>query len=85
MRLLRHPKILTDNSPKLHRLSTKPKANAAMLVSLKHHNGFTLMKLLGKRTVGNFTAFDLLVALMLGEIVDEIIYGDGPWDSGFGI
>jgi LysM repeat protein len=48
MRLLRHPKILTDNSPKLHRLSTKPKANAAMLVSLKHHNGFTLMKLLQK-------------------------------------
>jgi uncharacterized membrane protein YcaP (DUF421 family) len=31
---------------------------------------------LGKRTVGNFSAFDLLVALMLGELVDEIIYGD---------
>ena len=31
---------------------------------------------LGKRTVGNFSAFDLLVALMLGEVVDEIIYGD---------
>jgi uncharacterized membrane protein YcaP (DUF421 family) len=31
---------------------------------------------LGKRTVGNFSAFDLLVALMLGEIVDEMIYGD---------
>jgi uncharacterized membrane protein YcaP (DUF421 family) len=26
--------------------------------------------------VGNFSAFDLLVALMLGEVVDEIIYGD---------
>ena len=34
------------------------------------------IRLLGKRTVGNFTAFDLLVALMLGEVVDEIIYGD---------
>lgn len=34
------------------------------------------VRALGKRTVGNFTAFDLLVALMLGEIVDEIIYGD---------
>ena len=31
---------------------------------------------LGKRTVGNFAAFDLLVALMLGEVVDEMIYGD---------
>ena len=35
-----------------------------------------VIRLLGKRTVGNFAAFDLLVALMLGEVVDEIIYGD---------
>lgn len=35
-----------------------------------------VLRFLGKRTVGNFTAFDLLVALMLGEVVDEIIYGD---------
>lgn len=34
------------------------------------------IRLMGKRTVGNFSAFDLLVALMLGEVVDEIIYGD---------
>jgi uncharacterized membrane protein YcaP (DUF421 family) len=35
-----------------------------------------VIRLMGKRTVGMFTAFDLLVALMLGEVVDEIIYGD---------
>lgn len=35
-----------------------------------------VLRLTGKRTIGNFTAFDLLVALMLGEVVDEIIYGD---------
>jgi uncharacterized membrane protein YcaP (DUF421 family) len=35
-----------------------------------------VMRVLGKRTVGNFAAFDLIVALMLGEVVDEIIYGD---------
>ncbi len=35
-----------------------------------------VVRALGKRTVGNFSAFDLLVALMLGEIVDEMIYGD---------
>ena len=29
----------------------------------------------GKRTIGSFSAFDFLVALMLGEVVDEIIYG----------
>ena len=35
-----------------------------------------VIRVLGKRTVGNFSAFDLIVALMLGEMVDEIIYAD---------
>ncbi|HJQ71128.1 MAG TPA: YetF domain-containing protein [Blastocatellia bacterium] len=35
-----------------------------------------VIRITGKRTIGHFTAFDLLVALMLGEVVDEIIYGD---------
>jgi uncharacterized membrane protein YcaP (DUF421 family) len=35
-----------------------------------------VIRVSGKRAIGNFTAFDLLVALMLGEVVDEIIYGD---------
>ena len=35
-----------------------------------------VLRLSGKRAIGNFSAFDLLVALMLGEVVDEIIYGD---------
>jgi uncharacterized membrane protein YcaP (DUF421 family) len=35
-----------------------------------------VVRALGKRTVGNFSAFDLIVALMLGEVVDEIIYAD---------
>lgn len=30
-----------------------------------------VIRALGRRTVGNVSAFDLLVALMLGEIVDE--------------
>jgi uncharacterized membrane protein YcaP (DUF421 family) len=42
-----------------------------------------VIRILGKRTVGNFTAFDLLVALMLGEVVDEIIYGDVSLAQGF--
>jgi uncharacterized membrane protein YcaP (DUF421 family) len=41
-----------------------------------------VIRLMGKRTVGNFTAFDLLVALVLGEIVDEIIYGDVTFAQG---
>jgi uncharacterized membrane protein YcaP (DUF421 family) len=41
-----------------------------------------VVRLLGKRTIGNFSAFDLLVALMLGEVVDEMIYGDVPFLQG---
>ena len=41
-----------------------------------------VIRALGKRTVGNFAAFDLLVALMLGEVVDEIIYGDVSFMQG---
>ena len=41
-----------------------------------------VIRALGKRTVGNFSAFDLLVALMLGEVVDEIIYGDVMFAQG---
>ena len=41
-----------------------------------------VIRALGKRTVGNFAAFDLLVALMLGELVDEIIYGDVSFSQG---
>ena len=41
-----------------------------------------VVRVLGKRTVGNFSAFDLIVALMLGEVVDEIIYGDVLFTQG---
>jgi uncharacterized membrane protein YcaP (DUF421 family) len=41
-----------------------------------------VIRLSGKRTIGNFSAFDLLVALMLGEVVDEIIYGDVTFAQG---
>jgi uncharacterized membrane protein YcaP (DUF421 family) len=41
-----------------------------------------VIRALGRRTVGNFSAFDLLVALMLGEIVDEMIYGDVRFSQG---
>jgi uncharacterized membrane protein YcaP (DUF421 family) len=41
-----------------------------------------VVRLLGKRTVGNFTAFDLIVAFILGEVVDEPIFGDIPLVQG---
>lgn len=42
-----------------------------------------VIRLLGKRSVGQFGAFDLLVALMLGEVVDEIVFGDVSLAKGF--
>ena len=53
-------------------LLTALRASALYLILL------VTIRLLGKRTVGNFTAFDLIVALMLGEVVDEPILGDVP-------
>lgn len=35
-----------------------------------------VVRTLGKREIGASSAFDLLVALMLGDVVDEVIYGD---------
>jgi uncharacterized membrane protein YcaP (DUF421 family) len=35
-----------------------------------------VVRFLGKREVGNLGPFDLIVALMIGEVVDEAIYGD---------
>jgi uncharacterized membrane protein YcaP (DUF421 family) len=35
-----------------------------------------IVRNLGKREIGASSAFDLLVALMLGDVVDEVIYGD---------
>lgn len=37
-----------------------------------------VVRISGKRAIGNITAFDLLVALIIGEIVDEPIFGDIP-------
>jgi uncharacterized membrane protein YcaP (DUF421 family) len=35
-----------------------------------------VVRLLGKREIGSISAFDLIVALILGEMVDEAIFGD---------
>lgn len=42
-----------------------------------------LVRIAGKRTVGNFTAFDLLASLMIGDVIDEVVYGDQPLSRGF--
>jgi uncharacterized membrane protein YcaP (DUF421 family) len=42
-----------------------------------------VIRVLGKRSVGAIGAFDLVVALMLGEVVDEIVFGDVSITKGF--
>lgn len=58
--------------------------NELMLTAARTAAVYVLMliviRALGRRTVGNFSTFDLLVALMLGEVVDEIMGGiDVRW------
>ena len=48
----------------------------ALRASLIYFFLLFVVRILGKREVGNASAFDLIVALMLGEVVDEAIYGD---------
>jgi uncharacterized membrane protein YcaP (DUF421 family) len=48
----------------------------ALRASLLYFFLLLVVRLLGKRSVGALSAFDLVVALMLGEVVDEAIFGD---------
>jgi uncharacterized membrane protein YcaP (DUF421 family) len=48
----------------------------ALRASLIYFFLLFVVRILGKREVGNISAFDLIVALMLGEVVDEAIFGD---------
>jgi uncharacterized membrane protein YcaP (DUF421 family) len=65
-RRARHP--FTMDAHEL--LMTAARAGAVYVLML------VVVRALGRRTIGNFSAFDLIVALMLGEIVDEMIYAD---------
>lgn len=48
----------------------------ALRASLIYFFLLFVIRLLGKREVGASSAFDFMVALMLGEVVDEAIFGD---------
>lgn len=37
-----------------------------------------MIRLLGKRTIGNLTAFDMLIALMMGDLAGNAVYGQVP-------
>jgi len=50
--------------------------NTALRASFVYFFLLLVVRILGKREIGNTSAFDLIVALILGEVVDEIIYGD---------
>jgi uncharacterized membrane protein YcaP (DUF421 family) len=41
-----------------------------------------MIRVLGKRSIGNFTAFDLLVALMVSDMIGDVIFGNVPFSEG---
>ena len=41
-----------------------------------------MIRLLGKRTIGNFTAFDLLVALMVSDMIGDIVFAQVSFAQG---
>lgn len=57
--------------------------NTALRASAVYLFVLFVIRLLGKRSIGNLGPFDLLVALMMGEVVDEIIFGDVTMAKGF--
>lgn len=48
----------------------------ALRATLMYFILLVVVRILGKRSVGAIGAFDFVVALMLGEVVDEIIFGN---------
>jgi uncharacterized membrane protein YcaP (DUF421 family) len=59
-----------------------PHALPALRATIIYFFLLVVVRLLGKREVGASGAFDLVVALMLGEVVDEAIYGDVSMTKG---
>ncbi len=41
-----------------------------------------MIRVLGKRAIGNFTAFDLLVALMVSDMIGDIVFGGVTFAQG---
>lgn len=41
-----------------------------------------MVRVLGKRAIGNFTAFDLLVALMVSDMIGDIVFGGVTFAQG---
>jgi uncharacterized membrane protein YcaP (DUF421 family) len=41
-----------------------------------------MVRVLGKRAIGNFTAFDLLVALMVSDMIGDIVFGGVSFAQG---
>jgi uncharacterized membrane protein YcaP (DUF421 family) len=41
-----------------------------------------MVRVLGKRAIGNFTAFDLLVALMVSDMIGDVVFGAVSFSQG---
>lgn len=54
----------------------------AVRISVMYLYALALIRFSGKRSLGNLSAHDFLVALMLGDLFDDIIWADVPLANG---
>ncbi len=63
-----------------------PTAQPLVVTAMKSVVLYTVMlvmvRVLGKRAIGNFTAFDLLVALMVSDMIGDIVFGGVTFAQG---
>lgn len=63
-----------------------PTAQSLPLTALKAVALYVVMlvmvRVLGKRAIGNFTAFDLLVALMVSDMIGDVVFGGVSFAQG---
>ena len=52
--------------------------STALRAALVYAALLAVVRMMGKRTIGNLNAFDLIVALIISEIADGPIFGDVP-------
>jgi uncharacterized membrane protein YcaP (DUF421 family) len=62
--------------------TAQPLAVTAMKAIVLYVVMLVMVRVLGKRAIGNFTAFDLLVALMVSDMIGDIVFNNVTFTQG---
>ena len=62
--------------------TAQPLVVTAMKATVLYIVMLVMVRVLGKRAIGNFTAFDLLVALMVSDMIGDIVFGGVSFAQG---